>query len=93
MNKKFKNDINFVEDEPVVETVKESNDICIGIVSDCERLNVRKAPSRNAAVVAEINVYSEVMIDINNSTSDWYNICTASGVEGFCMKDFITIKK
>ena len=80
-------------DEPIVENEAVANEICIGVVSDCDRLNVRKTPSRNALVVAEIDVDTEVMIDLDNSTAGWYNICTATGVEGFCMKDFITVNK
>lgn len=80
-------------EEPVETVTTVANDICIGVVSDCDRLNVRKTPSRNALVVAEIDVDTEVMIDLDNSTAGWYNICTATGVEGFCMKDFITVNK
>ena len=45
-----------------------------------------------------LNVYtrsdtsSEVEIDLGNSTDDFYKICTASGAEGYCQKEFITIK-
>lgn len=100
MDEIFVTGIQFVEDEveneivePVFETVTASTDICIGVVCDCDRLNVRKAPSRNAPVAAEIDVNTEVMIDPDNSTVGWYNICTASGIEGFCMKDFVKITK
>lgn len=98
MDEIFVTGLQFDEDEidEIVEsevTVAETNEICIGVVCDCDRLNVRKAPSRNAPVAAEIDVGTEVMIDPDNSTVGWYNICTASGIEGFCMKDFITINK
>lgn len=64
----------------------------IGIVSDCNKLRVRAAASTNADVLCEIESGSEVTIDKTKSTKDFYAVCTSAGVEGFCMKKFITIK-
>lgn len=63
-----------------------------GIVSGCAKLNVRKAANKDAEVVAVINEGSEVVINRIKSTVDFYAVCTAAGIEGFCMKKFITVK-
>lgn len=63
-----------------------------GIVSGCTKLNVRKNPSKSAAVITEINAGDELVIDPGTSTNEWYKVFTASGIEGFCMKTFVTVK-
>jgi hypothetical protein len=32
------------------------------------------------------------MIDEKESTEEFYKVCTAAGIEGFCMKKFIAIQ-
>lgn len=74
-----------VVEEPEVKTV-------YGYVDKCEKLNIRKRPSKNAEVVCVAPAKSEVMIDTDKSTNDWFSVRTAAGIDGFCMKNFITIK-
>lgn len=76
-----------VDDEEVFSTLKSD----IGKVIDCENLNVRKEPDIDASVLGFIPVNSEVKIDHEQSTDDFYSICSASGLEGFCMKKYIAI--
>ena len=64
-----------------------------GVVVGCFNLNVRTGPSKDFDVICEIPSDSEVEIDESESSGDFYKICTASGVEGFCMKKFIEVKK
>ena len=64
-----------------------------GVVTDCLRLNVRKEADRNAEVVTVLDALSEVMVDMGESTDEFYNVCTAAGIEGFCMKKYIAIRK
>lgn len=87
--------IHYPEDEvvepeaPVVEEpVKKA---VTGKVVDCARLNVRKDPSATAPVLCMLNESTEVMVDEDASTEEFYKICTATGVEGYCMKDFILL--
>ena len=63
----------------------------VGTVVDCPRLNVRVKPRANADVVCIIERDSKVMIDEENSTENFYKICTEVGIEGYCMKQFIDI--
>ena len=72
--------------EPAIETAPAPK---IGRVFGCTSLNVRKAPKTNAMVICTINCHAEVEIDELESTDDFYKICTASGIEGYCMKKFI----
>lgn len=60
-----------------------------GHVAGCAKLNVRADASLFADVVCTLDVMSEIMIDVNKSTKDWLYICTATGIEGYCMKKFV----
>lgn len=64
-----------------------------GIVTDCLKLNVRETASSDAAVLTIIELLSEVMVDIDASTDDFYKVITAAGVEGFCMRKYIALKR
>ena len=72
--------------EPAIQTAPAPK---IGRVFGCTSLNVRKARKTNAVVICTINCHAEVEIDELESTDDFYKICTASGIEGYCMKKFI----
>lgn len=82
--------------EPVVEeTVTPEPEVVqpkTGRVFGCARLNVREAPKPKANIVCEIPCHTEVEIDEDESTADFYKIHTTSGIEGFCMKTYILEK-
>ena len=78
--------------EPVIpEPVVEPENRKFGKISNCKKLNVRKLPSRDAEIVSELVEGSEVMIDEKESTALFYKICTEHGIDGYCMKDYITV--
>lgn len=60
-----------------------------GVVVDCTRLNVRANPTTDADIVCVLDVHSEIEIDVNKSTDEWFYICTAAGMEGYCMRKFV----
>lgn len=64
-----------------------------GVVTDCLRLNIRREPNKDAEIVAIATCLDEVEVDPNASTDEWYAVCTAAGMEGFCMKKFIAIRQ
>ncbi len=64
-----------------------------GVVTDCTRLNVRAEADPNARVIDVIQALTEVVIDTGASTDGFYRICTAEGIEGFCMKKYIAVRK
>lgn len=72
----------------VVELVEGSN---FGIVT-CDKLVVRNRPDANSDIVSIIDKESEVVIYDSESTDEFYAICTATGAEGFCMKQFIAVR-
>ena len=76
-----------VEPEPSVEPENRK----FGKVNNCEKLNIRKLPSRDAEIVSELVDGSKVMIDEKESTALFYKICTEHGIDGYCMKDYITV--
>lgn len=71
--------------EPVVETV-------VGFVSGCDRLNMRKEASKTAEVVTILHKYAELQIDKAKSTEEFYKVTTLAGIEGYCMKKFISVR-
>ena len=64
----------------------------IGFVSDCTKLNVREQPEIDADVVCVLNNGTEVEINVVNSTNEWFSVCTAAGIEGYCMRKFINAR-
>lgn len=65
----------------------------IGVVTDCMKLNVRKAPNTNAEVIAVIPALTEVVIDTDESDDAFYKVHTYAGICGFCMKKFIAVRR
>lgn len=64
-----------------------------GIVTDCLYLNVRKLPDINADVAVVIDALTQVCVDLDASTEDFYKVRTSDGVEGFCMRKYIALSK
>lgn len=80
----------FREEDP---TVSEEPTTKTGVVTDCEILNIRKTPSIKAERIGTITEGSEVIIDTERSTEGWYAVYTETGMEGFCMSRFMTVKE
>lgn len=85
------------EAEQAQEIVEESQEVeeavpTVGFVDNCECLRVRKESNVDSEELCIINKLSEVVIDLDNSTDYFYKVITSEGVEGYCMKKFITIK-
>lgn len=69
----------------------ETEDMPIGF-ADCLRLHIHIEPDINSEIVCKVRYLTEVMIDLDNSTKDFYKVYTAIGAEGFCQKELVTIK-
>lgn len=72
---------------------KEDKKKIVGVVTNCVKLNVRNKPDDKAKVLVEVPVLSELEIDKEKSTDKWYKVTTASGINGFCMKQFVAIER
>ena len=79
--------------EPVVEPVAEPMvEPVHGFVVDCEQLYVRSEPSTDSEPLGLIKKSTNLLSYENESTDDFYKICTEAGLEGFCMNKFIAIQ-
>lgn len=65
----------------------------IGVVTDCLKLNIREKPTKDSRVVTVVTCLDELEIDMGDSNDDWYAVCTATGIEGFCMKKFVAVRQ
>lgn len=82
-----------VIEEPEIEEEVEEPEIeeeVVGVVVDCARLNVRKEPSKNAAVAKIINAGARVKI-VDDFEGEFYKVQVA-GITGFCMKEFVAVE-
>ena len=64
-----------------------------GVVTECVRLNVRKTPSADGEIAAIVDCLTSVTVDLESSTDEFYKISAANGIEGFCMKKYIALKR
>lgn len=60
-----------------------------GTVVNCAKLNVRVKADVASNVVCILDAASEIEINVAKSTKDWVSVCTATGIEGYCMRKFI----
>lgn len=90
--------VDFVEEVDEVKMVEETvKTVPIpktinGVVANCTKLNIRKDPSINAEILGVVDVDSEMKIDMNKSNDKWFHVITAVGIDGYCMRDFVTAK-
>ena len=91
MSKEIKKDV-VVEKNETTEKQPKVREPRTGVVTDCVKLNIRKSPASDATILAEIPVGTKVQIFDKESTKDFHHVCTATGIDGFCMKKFIKIK-
>ena len=70
----------------------EANTAIAGVVAGCSKLNVRSKPAIDGDVLVILEVNSEVVIDPARSTNEWVKVTTAAGVEGYCMRKFVSAK-
>ena len=80
-------------EKDALETLSVVNDLVDGFVSGCGKLNVRKEPHPKAEVVCVLDKGTNVVIDESDLTDNYYKVYTEAGAEGYCMKDYITIKQ
>ena len=79
-------------DQPVEEAPKKETKV--GIVANCEKLNLRRSPlkdSDGANIITELLSGVAVVIDEDESTPNFYKVTTDTGLEGYCMKQFIEL--
>lgn len=81
-----------IEEQPVEEpTEVPANEVTkVGVVDGCDKLNIRKSPDSNSEIACPpLNKNAKVIIDEANSTADYYKIYLSTGLEGYCLKEYI----
>lgn len=64
-------------------------DVLFGVVN-CLRLSVYSEPKDNSEVICKLRYLTDVVVDLGQSTEDFYKIYTAIGAEGFCQRELIS---
>ena len=80
--------------EEMVETEESVKTMMPGIVVNCEKLNLRKSPlkdSDGANVITTLLAGSAVVVNESDSTPNFYKVTTETGLEGYCMKQYIKL--
>lgn len=62
-------------------------------IAYCRKLDIYETPNMDADVVAVFPEDTEIMVDEKHSTDDFYKVCTAFGIEGYCLKQYIKIRE
>ena len=65
----------------------------IGVVTDCVKLNVRKTPAADGTILTVIPALSTVTVDMEGSTDTFCKVRTDDGIEGYCMKRYIHLRR
>ena len=65
-----------VEEAVVEEPAEPEIETKVGIVTGCDRLNVRKGPSKSAEIICEIKVNSAVILAENEPVNGFYKVYT-----------------
>lgn len=79
--------------EPRIEThVPEVTEEVVGVISGCRKLNVRSEPDINSAVICIVDEKTQVIIDEQESTEDFYKVYIPINISGFCVKKFVSKK-
>lgn len=81
----------FVEAEEHISEPEQPVEPIYGKVADCKRLNVRSEATKDSDIVCTIDEGTEVMVDLDESTVDWYKVYLANFIEGYCLAEFISI--
>jgi uncharacterized protein YgiM (DUF1202 family) len=61
-----------------------------GVIRNCKLLNIRKQSSLDSDILGVLNTESEFIINVKQSTNDFYKI-SYKGVNGYCLKKFVKI--
>lgn len=61
-------------------------------IANCLRLHIHSEPTLESEIICKVRYLTELDIDMEHSTEDFYKVCTAIGAEGFCQKELVTIR-
>lgn len=81
-----------IYEEPVEEPEVQVSKKVKGIVR-CIRLNIRKEPNLDSTKIGCLKTGDELILDLSGSTDRWYKVSTDSGLNGYCVKEFIEFEQ
>lgn len=61
------------------------------MIVNCLLVAVRKEPKVDAELVCELPSSTNLVVEDQSTSGKFYKICTPSGIEGYCLKKFISI--
>ena len=97
MNKNYKNyskPNNQIEEPQIAEEeITEVKKPMIGVVVECSSLNIRSKSSTNSEIIATVKAGTELLINEDESVSEWFKVCTEAGIEGFCMRKYVSVEQ
>lgn len=82
-----------VNEEVTKEATKEADSTVVGYVSGCLKLNIREEGYLGANVVCVVPEKTALLIEVAESNDEWYKVYTETGMEGFCMKQYVTLSE
>lgn len=82
-----------VTEEVTKEATKEADSTVVGYVSGCLKLNIREEGYLGANVVCVVPEKTALLIEVAESNGEWYKVYTETGMEGFCMKQYVTLSE
>ena len=82
-----------VTEEVTKEATKEADNTVVGYVSGCLKLNIREEGYLGANVVCVVPEKTALLIEVAESNDEWYKVYTETGMEGFCMKQYVTLSE
>lgn len=82
-----------ITEEVTKEATKEADSTVVGYVSGCLKLNIREEGYLGANVVCVVPEKTALLIEVAESNDEWYKVYTETGMEGFCMKQYVTLSE
>ena len=81
-----------IEENQVIDNEKIEETSKTGKVN-CVALNVREQPNTETLSLAIVHKDMKLRIDIDSSTDEWFAVCTATGIEGYCVKKYVDVEQ
>lgn len=75
----------------VTAVVRQTVDKKEGMVN-CFSLNIRQDANKNSKILSVVKKNDVVSIDMANSTFEFFKVKTSDGIDGYCVRKFITLK-
>ena len=77
----------FVTTFMIISSMSTAHGLEMGIVSQCDYLNVRKGPSTKYSILSKL--YTNNVIEIVEKSGNWYKVKTSSNIEGWVSSKYI----